>query len=137
VDGHPVREPDTVATAIRIGNPASWQLAIAARDESGGHIGKVSDEAIIAAYGAVASTEGVFVEPACAAPLAGLKQLAESGYFAEAGASGQEYRISATMTGHGLKDPDRAIKTACTNIVEVPARRDAILQAIEQTVKKR
>jgi threonine synthase len=137
VDGTPIREPQTVATAIRIGNPASWKLAIAARDESGGLIGKVTDDEILAAYRAVTATEGVFVEPACAAPLAGLKNLAASGYFAEVAASGQEARVSVTMTGHGLKDPDRAIKTACAGIVEVEADRDAILRAVSKVAALR
>lgn len=128
VDGAPVAHPDTVATAIRIGNPASWAGAVAARDESGGAIDKVTDAQILEAYAAVAALEGVFAEPACAAPLAGLKMLAARGYFAEApeGAT-----IAATLTGHGLKDPDRAIKTAGCGIAEVPAERDAILREIE------
>jgi threonine synthase len=127
VDGKPVAHPETVATAIRIGKPASWDGAVAARDESGGLIGKVSDDEILAAYQAVAATEGVFAEPACAAPLAGLRQLAARGYFDGAG----EGDVAVTLTGHGLKDPDRAIKTAGCGIAEVPASRDAILREIE------
>jgi threonine synthase len=135
VDGAPVREPNTIATAIRIGNPASWKLAIAARDESGGCINKVTDEEILAAYQAVAATEGVYVEPASVAPLAGLKNLATSGYFGEVAASGREARVAVTLTGHGLKDPDRAIRTAGAGIVAIPATRDAILQAISKAAK--
>jgi threonine synthase len=75
----------------------------------------------------VAATEGVFAEPACAAPLAGLRQLAARGYFDGAG----EGDVAVTLTGHGLKDPDRAIKTAGCGIAEVPASRDAILREIE------
>jgi threonine synthase len=120
--GAPVREPCTIATAIRIGNPASWKSAIAARDESGGLIEKVTDEQIVAAYAAVAATEGVFAEPACAAPVAGLKMLAERGYFNSI--SGDiPAAVTVTLTGHGLKDPDRAIKTASAGIVEVDAQR--------------
>lgn len=130
VDGAPVACPDTIATAIRIGNPASWQGAVAARDESGGRIDKVTDDEIRAAYSLVAATEGVFAEPACAAPLAGLKKLAETGYFAPF--AGEPLTMTATLTGHGLKDPDRAMKTAAVGITEVAARRDDILREIER-----
>jgi threonine synthase len=130
VHGEPVARPETIATAIRIGNPASWQGALAARDESGGLIGKVTDEEILFAYRAVAASEGVFVEPACAAPLAGLKQLTERGYFSRLVDEDRPFTVSVTLTGHGLKDPDRAIKTAGQNVSEVPAERDAILREI-------
>jgi threonine synthase len=76
----------------------------------------------------VASTEGVFAEPACAAPLAGLKKLAAEGYFA--GFTDRTYTVTATLTGHGLKDPDRAIKTSVFGIVEVEGERGAILREI-------
>jgi threonine synthase len=124
VDGAPVAHPETVATAIRIGNPASWEGAIAARDESGGRIEKVTDEEILEAYRAVAALEGVFVEPACAAPLAGLKKLAQRGYFT------QPVTITATMTGHGLKDPGAAVNAAAASTRIVPATRDAVLNAL-------
>ena len=75
VDGAPVLKPHTIATAIRIGNPASWQHALAARDESGGVIDKVTDDEILEAYQMMPALEGVFTEPACAAPIAGLKKL--------------------------------------------------------------
>jgi threonine synthase len=136
VDGVPVPTPQTVATAIRIGNPASWHGAVAARDESGGRIDKVSDEEIIAAYAAVTATEGIFVEPASAAPLAGLKMLAARGYFADLAESGEETAVTSVLTGHGLKDPDRAIKTATLGIREVAARRDVILQEIERAMRQ-
>jgi len=129
VCGEPIREPHTIATAIRIGNPASWKGAIDARDHSGGLIDKVTDEQIVAAYAAVASSEGVFAEPASAAPIAGLRMLAERGYFADLG--DEPASVTVTLTGHGLKDPDRAIKTAEMGIVEVPARRDAILSCLD------
>ena len=106
VDGHLVESPETLATAIRIGNPASWNGALNALEQSSGWIDKVTDEAIVEAYKLVASTEGVFVEPACAAPLAGLIQSVKAGRI-PAGSV-----VTATMTGHGLKDPDRAIGCA-------------------------
>ncbi len=103
--GHPVDEPETIATAIRIGNPASWQQALAARDESGGLIESVTDEQILAAHRFLSSQVGVFVEPASAAGVAGLLMLAEQGRV-PAGA-----RITITVTGHGLKDPQWALRT--------------------------
>jgi threonine synthase len=130
VDGAPVLRPETIATAIRIGNPASWHGAIAARDESGGLIDKVTDAQIVEAYAAVAALEGVFAEPACAAPLAGIKMLASRGYFDNV----ESGTITVTLTGHGLKDPDRAIKTVGVDILEVAAERDAILSEISQII---
>jgi len=122
--GHPVEKPDTVATAIRIGNPASWQGAEAARDESGGLIDMVTDEEILSAYKLLAGTEGVFVEPASAASIAGVIKLVEQDFFpAEDGV------IVCTVTGHGLKDPDNAIKQA-DPISPVPAEMGAILKTI-------
>ncbi|KRE55087.1 threonine synthase [Phycicoccus sp. Soil748] len=104
--GHPVDEPDTVATAIRIGNPASWKQAEAARDESGGRIESVTDEQILHAHRVLSSREGIFVEPGSAASVAGLLQAAEAGHV-PAGA-----RIVCTVTGHGLKDPQWALRNA-------------------------
>lgn len=106
VRGEPVLHPETVATAIRIGNPASWQKAEAARDESGGEIGEVTDEQILDAYRLLAGREGVFCEPASAASVAGLLKKAGSGFFDDK----QGATIVCTLTGHGLKDPDNAIK---------------------------
>ncbi len=106
VRGHVIEHPETVATAIRIGNPASWKAAEAARDESGGLIDMVSDEEILHAYQMVASTEGVFCEPASTASVAGVLKKSKQGYF-EKGA-----RVVCTLTGHGLKDPDNAIKVS-------------------------
>ena len=83
VDGHPIEDPNTVATAIRIGNPASWQGATTAVEESHGHIGKVADEEILAAQKLIARTEGIFVEPACGAALAGLMKCSQSGTIPE------------------------------------------------------
>ena len=104
--GHPVDDPDTIATAIRIGNPASWRQAEAARDESGGRIESVTDEQILAAHRILSAREGIFVEPGSAASVAGLLQAAEAGQV-PAGAT-----IVCTVTGHGLKDPQWALRNA-------------------------
>ncbi|HEY5335182.1 MAG TPA: threonine synthase [Mycobacteriales bacterium] len=104
VDGAPVKNPSTIATAIRIGNPASWTQAIQARDESNGDIRKMTDRQILAAYRLLAREEGVFVEPSSAASVAGLLDMAPS---LEPGST-----VVCTVTGHGLKDPDWAISGA-------------------------
>ncbi|MDD3264830.1 MAG: threonine synthase [Dehalococcoidales bacterium] len=104
--GRPVEYPETIATAIRIGNPASWEKATAARDESGGIIDKVSDEEILRAWKLLASKEGVFGEPASAAPLAGIIKLRSEGY------DFSSKRVVCIITGNGLKDADVAIKQA-------------------------
>ncbi|MEV4674762.1 MULTISPECIES: threonine synthase [Actinomadura] len=106
VKGEPVLKPQTIATAIRIGNPASWDLAVAARDESGGAIDSVTDRQILAAYRLLAREEGVFVEPASAASVAGLLQASEQGVVAPGA------KVVCTVTGNGLKDPDWAISGA-------------------------
>jgi threonine synthase len=103
--GHPVTEPETVATAIRIGNPASWDKAVAARDESGGLIEAVTDEQILDAHRFLSREVGVFVEPASAAGVAGLLMLADEGRVPRGA------RITVTVTGHGLKDPQWALRT--------------------------
>jgi len=105
VRGHVIKNPETIATAIRIGNPASWKQAEKARDESGGLIDMVSDREILEAYKLLAAREGIFVEPASAASVAGLLKLAKKGYFR------QKAKVVCILTGHGLKDPDRAIET--------------------------
>jgi threonine synthase len=102
VSGHPVDEPDTIATAIRIGNPASWDKAIAARDDSGGAIEAVTDDEILAAYRTLAEEEGIFCEPSSAAGMAGISRLAEEG------ALDAEATIVCVLTGSGLKDPATA-----------------------------
>jgi len=107
VRGYPIKNPETIATAIRIGNPASWKSAERARDESKGLIDMVSDNQILEAYRLLAEKEGVFVEPASAASIAGLLKLVREGYFKKSKAA----KIVCILTGHGLKDPDRAIKT--------------------------
>jgi threonine synthase len=112
-----VPDPQTVASAIRVGNPASWELATSARDESGGVIEAVSDEQILAAQSQLAALEGIFVEPASAAGVAGLNQLVAQGRLRP----GQ--RIVVTVTGHGLKDVDTALEHA--DAVVVPSDVDA------------
>lgn len=120
--GHPVLNPETVATAIRIGNPASWAGAVAARDESNGLIDKVTDEEILEAYKLLAE-EGVFCEPASAASIAGVLKLARSGYFRP------EERVVCVLTGHGLKDPDCALEVGGR-----PEVLDATMEALEQAL---
>jgi threonine synthase len=105
VSGSPVSEPETVASAIRIGNPASWHLAVDAQEQSKGRFGAVSDEEILSAQRALASRDGVFVEPASAAGVAGL--LKDSA----AGVDFAGKQIVVTVTGHGLKDIDTALAT--------------------------
>jgi len=114
VKGYPIKEPQTIASAIRIGNPASWEQAEEARDQSGGLIDMVSDTQILAAYQLLAEKEGIFVEPASAASIAGLLKLLKKGYFKKLRLTTYDLRptrIVCILTGHGLKDPDRAIKT--------------------------
>jgi len=125
VRGKPVKKPETIATAIRIGNPASWKSAEAARDESGGLIDMVSDDEILSAYKLLANKDGVFVEPASAASVAGLIKLSKSGYFKKA----KNPKIVCILTGHGLKDPDRAIKSI-KNPTVVPANLKSVLISI-------
>lgn len=106
VRGYPIKKPRTIATAIRIGNPASWKRAEEARDESKGVIDTVTDKEIIEAYKMLSSVEGLFVEPASAASVAGLVKYVRKDYFSHPST------IVCILTGHGLKDPDRAIKVA-------------------------
>ncbi|MGC8660800.1 MAG: pyridoxal-phosphate dependent enzyme, partial [Desulfomonilaceae bacterium] len=106
VQGKIFEKPETIATAIRIGNPASWKKAELARDESGGLIDAVSDDEILEAYKMVSCLEGIFCEPASAASIAGVVKKSAQGFF-----NGGE-RVVCTLTGHGLKDPDNAIKVS-------------------------
>ena len=115
VRGFPIDHPETVATAIRIGNPASWQQAIDARDQSGGLIDMVSDEQILAAHRLLSGREGVFVEPGSAASVAGLLKAAQAGLVPGG------CRVVCTVTGHGLKDPQWALRRADGSEV-VPTR---------------
>jgi len=125
VQGHPIAHPETVATAIRIGNPASWAGAVEAARDSGGKIRSVSDEEILHAYKLLARTEGVMVEPACAAPLAGLIRCVQAGEIPPGSV------ITATMTGHGLKDPDTAIRVSGFAPKVVAATREAVLGVLD------
>ena len=122
VRGKIVTRPKTIATAIRIGNPASWQKAVAARDESGGIINCVTDEEIIYAYKLAATKEGIFGEPASAASLAGLIKLAKGGNFSH-------NKVVCVITGTGLKDPNTPAKYAQPPI-ELPADLDAVEKAL-------
>lgn len=109
VKGKVIKHPKTIATAIKIGNPASWKQAVSARDESGGLIDAVTDKEILHAYRLLAAQEGIFVEPASAASVAGVLKLAKKEFFRRAKAPSQKVRLVCILTGHGLKDPDRAI----------------------------
>jgi threonine synthase len=112
VRGRPVRQPETIASAIRIGNPASWKKAEEARDESGGLIDMVSDREILSAYKLLAQKEGIFVEPASAASVAGLLKLVRKGFFSRKRQSeNRKPTIVCILTGHGLKDPDLVTKS--------------------------
>ncbi len=124
VRGKRVENPETVATAIRIGNPASWKEAVAARDESGGMIDLVSDQEILDAHKLLAATEGVFVEPASAAGIAGIRKYVPKNYFSRGSL------VAVTLTGHGLKDPDTAIANAPAPL-SCEAKTEAVLKAIE------
>jgi len=123
VENRVIPEPKTVATAIRIGNPASWQPAVAALRESGGWVDAVTDEEILHAYRLLAREEGIFMEPASAAAVAGLLKAAKGGRL-DSGAT-----CVLTLTGHGLKDPESALGAA-TRPLTVPPRLEAVLAAM-------
>jgi threonine synthase len=123
VSGKPVAEPQTIATAIRIGNPASWSGATGARDESGGLIEAVSDEEILEAYRLLAGKEGLFVEPASAASVAGLLKKGRAGAI-------RGGRAVAILTGNGLKDPDTAISQYVPNIAKAAATVEGVERAL-------
>jgi threonine synthase len=122
--GRPVKKPETIATAIRIGNPASWKGAVAARDESGGRIEAVTDDEILNAYSLIASREGIFCEPASAASLAGVLKLYRENYF-HAGD-----RVVCTLTGNGLKDADVVFKVS-----KEPLKIKAEIEAVEKALE--
>ncbi len=124
VKGFPMKNPQTIATAIRIGNPYSWQPALQAARESNGFVDAVSDDEILYAYKLVASTEGVFCEPASAASVAGVIKSVKKGLF-----KGGEV-ITCTLTGNGLKDPDTVIK-ASEKPVELPPNLEEIARFLE------
>jgi len=121
VRGRMVEKPETIATAIRIGNPASWRQAEAARDESGGLIDMVSDEEILQAYQMLAGLEGIFCEPASAASLAGVIKLNRKGFFKK------DDVVVLTITGHGLKDPDIAIRVS-QKPTSLPPKKEKVLE---------
>ena len=121
--GSKVDNPETIATAIRIGNPASWEQAVAARDESGGLIDMVTDDEILAAYHRLADSEGLFCEPASAASVAGILKMHASGRLDP----GQT--IVCTLTGNGLKDPHWALEGASDPVV-VPVDATAAARAL-------
>ncbi len=123
VRGQVVEHPETIATAIRIGNPASWQFAEAARDESGGLIDMVSDEEILAAYHLLASKEAVFVEPASAASVAGLLKMHAAGRLPKGA------RVVCTVTGNGLKDVHWALEAA-KDPIRIPVNADAAAEVL-------
>ena len=124
VRGYAVEHPETVASAIRIGNPASWQKAVAARDESGGIIDMVSDEQILGAQKLMAVKGGIFGEPASAASLAGLIKLSQ------AGMDFSQKRVVCVVTGTGLKDTDTALK-GVEPFLELPADLGAVERALD------
>ena len=126
VRGERIYKPETLATAIRIGNPASWEKAEAARDESKGMIDCVSDEKIVEAYKLLASTEGILAEPASAASVAGLIQ-AHQNKLVKTGS-----KIVCILTGNGLKDPDNAIKFGAAEVHKTPADMTEVLKAINE-----
>jgi len=121
--GKPVSRPETLATAIRIGAPASWDGAMAAQQESGGRFLAATDEEILAAYHLVARHEGVFVEPASAASVAGLLKSAEDGWVRPGST------VVCTVTGHGLKDPDTALR-GMPSVTPVPVDPAAVMAAL-------
>jgi threonine synthase len=124
VYGEPVRNPETIATAIRIGNPASKEGAVKALAESNGRIAAVTDDEILAAYQKLASTEGVFCEPASAASIAGVIKQRKAGHIAD-GAT-----VVSVLTGNGLKDPNVALSTIDKQPETVPATREAVMSLI-------
>ena len=126
-----VQKPETIATAIRIGNPAGWKTAVAARDESGGKIDAVTDKQIVEAYHWLAQKEGLFVEPASAASVAGLLKLSKEKYFEKAFSGTGRPRVVCVLTGHGLKDPDCAIRSSSKKIQSLPANMKAVMRAIK------
>ena len=124
VENRPIANPDTVASALRIGNPANWQRAVRARDDSGGLITTVSDPEILESYKLLAEREGVFAEPASAASVAGVLKMAAAGEVKPTD------RIVCVLTGHGLKDPQIALEVA-NEVVSAPNDTQAIEEVLE------
>lgn len=123
VEGAPVKNPETIATAIRIGAPASWNSAVEAQQQSGGKFLAATDDEILAAYHLIARSEGVFVEPASAASVAGLLKSVEDGWVAKGST------VVCTVTGNGLKDPDTALK-GMPQVMPVPVDPVAVVAAL-------
>lgn len=128
VQGAPIANPETIATAIRIGNPASWALAEAARDESNGKIAAVTDDEIINAYRLIAAKEGVFAEPGSAASVAGVIQSVANGSIPKGS------KVVAILTGNGLKDPATAVDVSTISIVSLPNEEEKIREYIESVL---
>ncbi|MBN6186496.1 threonine synthase [Aneurinibacillus sp. BA2021] len=126
VKGEPIEQPETLATAIRIGNPASWDLALNARDESEGHIDYVTDDEIVEAYRKLAASEGIFAEPASAASLAGVMKMRKLGRIP----AGQQ--VVCVLTGNGLKDPNIALTSVGVEPVVVESTEEAVLSIIAE-----
>ena len=125
VEGRPIAEPQTIATAIRIGNPASWQGATTAVKESNGLIESVTDDEILSAYKLLAREEGLFAEPTCAAPVAGLLRMGRRGLIPKGSL------ITLTLTGHGLKDPDTAMDQTQGDARVLEPRLDEVLKSLD------
>jgi threonine synthase len=128
VRGEVIENPETIATAIRIGNPASWKLAVAASEESNGKIDEVTDEEIIAAYRKIAATEGIFAEPGSCASLAGVYKSVQNGSI-PAGS-----KVVAILTGNGLKDPNTAIDYSTITVVKLPNDEKLVAEHIKGVV---
>lgn len=126
VRGEPVTEPETIATAIRIGNPASWEKAVAARDESQGCIDSVSDEEMLYAYQELAKKEGIFCEPASAASVAGVMKMRRQGKCKD------QATVVCVLTGNGLKDPHTALESVQVKPQVLPCQKEAIQELIEE-----
>ena len=125
--GHPVEHPETIATAIRIGNPASWDLAIGARDESGGRITAASDDQILHAYRELSRLEGVFCEPSSAASVAGVIEAARDGHLEP------DALVVCVLTGNGLKDPTTAKAGLSVNVIEAEPSVASVARALGWT----
>ncbi|RYL95699.1 threonine synthase [Sporolactobacillus sp. THM7-4] len=124
-----IKNPETIATAIRIGNPASWKLAVAAEKESNGEIDYVTDEQILEAYKLIARTEGVFAEPASCASIAGLKKHIAAGKIKKGS------RVVCILTGNGLKDPSTAMSTLTLEPTVISANKSSVVRQLQQVVK--
>ncbi|MBT2643346.1 threonine synthase [Bacillus sp. ISL-41] len=130
VKGQPIEQPETIATAIRIGNPASWDLAVSARDESEGKIDFVTDDEILQAYRLLAASEGIFAEPGSCASLAGIHKLLQRGEIPRGS------RIVAVLTGNGLKDPSTAIDISSISPVLLPNDESIVSDYIRGVVRQ-